>query len=992
MSWRRRAQAGARPPGAKPFHPIERHPPEASTAEPGEVSAEEGELPQGGAPAFGTGPAVGAGGFAAAAARGGGTGFGQKAFQAGSPFGGGTAAASPAKSPQFGAGAGTNSVFGGALAALRPGDGTGGGGIHGGEGGAPGAPQRAPAAPEAGGAGEAGGTDEEGDMHIVGTCEEMCPEKEVEIRNRFNDIDRMESFGGQHRLVKRFARTVETDPKMFRTRAAIAMTSRHLLFLMDHHPPGMSLKDVYRFLWDRYRGLRTDITVQHLQDEFSVALYEQMVRFHIFAEYELCEEAASAVDTEGYNSHLNIEQLQKCFASLFHQYDVLREKGRPQVNEAEFRCYFLLLTMDTHGKYGVDPAQPKIDLSKLCPDILGAPALKFYLRIQRANAARDYIAFFNLVQGAPYMASCLLHAYFVPVRARALRQLTGKGYRPGEAFPLSDVAEWLMLDTPDEAKNFCQLHGVRPFAEAGRLCIKADASSFSLPDDAPNRRKCASISKKRLESFAANCMGSPPEWAPPVQQCQQEGLQAVKHWNLDQPELAGGSQAPTAPSQPIRPIGSTGLHEMGSAVRAPAASPAKSKADLEREKAQMKERVKTDIERKKREMERQAELIRQAEARKAEAEKVRQEQEQEAERRRVQEEKQKAAERAERVAREREAEAQRQMELARRAEEQRRFEQERQQALERERLQAEELARKAREEEERVRRMREAEIQRQIEEERRRRAAQQRRLRDFMAGIKKVQKVFVQRSLEKGFMYGLLWREITQARKAHREAVLADLKRRRVARVARRWKTAVELKKRRRKQLAALAQCSVSPSLNATPPGLSPNVDRVPGLVKQMRDWAAQVDSDAPPLLESASSAVLERARDPTTPSFTFCSPAPRPGSSLTVEDCVRKLGDLGGLDAGIEAPLEAQPPAPSVDYGATLEQTPLAGEELQNDLVDLFEKEMQAQLKFEELALDAAAEDPAFGLPWVSPGSDPGQSPVVGLGDTVGQKRHRSA
>ena len=830
-------------------------------------------------------------------------------------------------------------------------------------------------------------------MHIVGTCEEMCPEKEVEIRNRFNDIDRMESFGGQHRLVKRFARTVETDPKMFRTRAAIAMTSRHLLFLLDHHPPGMSLKDVYRFLWDRYRGLRTDITVQHLQDEFSVTLYEQMVRFHIFAEYELCEEAASAADTEGYNSHLNIEQLQKCFASLFHQYDVLREKGRPQVNEAEFRCYFLLLTMDTHGKYGVDPAQPKIDLSKLCPDVLGAPALKFYLRIQRANAARDYIAFFNLVQGAPYMASCLLHAYFVPVRARALRQLTGKGYRPGEAFPLSDVAEWLMLDTPDEAKDFCHLHGVRQFADAGRLCIKADASSFSLPDDAPNRRKCASISKKRLESFAANCMGSPPEWTPQIQQCQQEGLQAIKHWDLDQPQLAGGSQAPVSTSQPIRPTGSTGLHEMGAAGRAPAAS-AKSKAELEREKAQMNERVKADIERKKREMERQAQLIREAEARKAEAEKVRKEQEQEAERRRVQEEKQKAAECAERVAREKEAEAQRQVELARRAEEQRRLEQERQQALERERLQAEELARKRREEEERVRRMREAEIQRQIEEERRRRVAQQRRLRDFMTGIKKVQRVFVQRSLEKGFTYGLLWREITQARKAHREAVLADLKRRRVSRVAKKWKTAVELKKRRRKQLAALAQCSVSPSLNAPPPGLSPNVDRVPGLVKQMRDWAAQVGSDAPPL-ESASSAVLERARDPTTPSFTFCSPGPRPDSSLTVEDCIRKLGDLGnlgGLDAGVEAPLAAQALAPLVDYGPTLEQTPLAGEEMQQDLVDLFEKEMQAQRKFEELALDAAAEDPAFGLPWVSPGSDPGRSPVVGLGDTVGQKRHRSA
>ena len=329
--------------------------------------------------------------------------------------------------------------------------------------------------------------------------------------------------------------------------------------------------------------------------------------------------------------------------------------------------------------------------------------------------------------------------------------------------------------------------------------------------------------------------------------------------------------------------------------------------------------------------------------------------------------------------------------------------------MERERRQAEELARSRWEEQERVRKMREAEVQRQVEEERRRRAALQRRVQNFQAGIQKVRKVFLQISLEKAYMIGLFWKEIALARKAHREAVLADLKRRRVARVARRWRAAVEAKKRRRKQLAALAQCSVSPSLNAAPPGLPPNEDRVPGLVQQIHEKAVEETSGARARLSSlpTTAAAAECARNPSTPSFRslrsteyFHSPATRVDgdSALSVEECVRKLGSLAGPGTRTESDPAEEGPAPPADYGAVLEHTPLTGEGAQPDLVDLFEMELQAQLKFEELALDAAAEDPAFDLPvstgfdlLTGPSSDPGQSPVVGFGDTVGQKRNRS-
>jgi predicted metal-dependent phosphotriesterase family hydrolase len=81
------------------------------------------------------------------------------------------------------------------------------------------------------------------------------------------------------------------------------------------------------------------------------------VRFHIIAEHILCEEVATVQDPDGFNSHLNVEQLNKSLVTLFHMYAEHADRGDPLPHEAELRAYMLLLQLDRHGKYDFNPEQ-----------------------------------------------------------------------------------------------------------------------------------------------------------------------------------------------------------------------------------------------------------------------------------------------------------------------------------------------------------------------------------------------------------------------------------------------------------------------------------------------------------------------------------------------------------------------------------------------------------------------------------------------------------
>ena len=182
----------------------------------------------------------------------------------------------------------------------------------------------------------------------------------------------------------------EVQPERLRTKKGLQKTMIHLLKLMDSN--ATTFEKVHRFLWDRYRAVSQDLSIQVMKNAFAVECYEQMIRFHVIAEHELCEEAASVTNPHGFNSHLNVEQLYKCLTSLFSLYDDLAKCGENcHANEPEFRAYGILLTMDTHGKYKRDGSAHSFALAKMRPQVLKSDFVQFAIKLNSSYHAGNFV-------------------------------------------------------------------------------------------------------------------------------------------------------------------------------------------------------------------------------------------------------------------------------------------------------------------------------------------------------------------------------------------------------------------------------------------------------------------------------------------------------------------------------------------------------------------------------------------------------------------------
>lgn len=78
--------------------------------------------------------------------------------------------------------------------------------------------------------------------------------------------------------------------------------------------------------------------------------------------HELCEYTKGEGFSEGFDAHLNIEQMNKASVELFQLYDDHRKKGVYIPTEKEFRGYYALLKLDKHPGYKVSSLYGVFDL------------------------------------------------------------------------------------------------------------------------------------------------------------------------------------------------------------------------------------------------------------------------------------------------------------------------------------------------------------------------------------------------------------------------------------------------------------------------------------------------------------------------------------------------------------------------------------------------------------------------------------------------------
>ncbi|KAL4715455.1 hypothetical protein ACJJTC_015358 [Scirpophaga incertulas] len=333
----------------------------------------------------------------------------------------------------------------------------------------------------------------------IGTCQDMCPEKELLHRQAEHQVMTLETVldsDGQlepWRAVKQYSRSSADQeiPMCYELRPASALmrTCAYLLHEIADTKRPVVLADWFHFMWDRLRSIRKDITQQALCCSDSIYLVEMCARFHAH-----CAARLADLEHTQFDQKLNTDNLTKCLQTLKHMYADVSPKDKPK--EAEFRGYIALLNLGDANFWW--------EIKQLPSEIQKSEPLIFATQVFNAIDNNNYVKFFRLVkQKATYLQACILLRYFNDVRARALARIV-KAYAPrgGSRFPVSEIMESLAFESLENMKCFINHYGLR-FAktDSTELTIILDRNHFIEDSDPyPISRAVSLIESKRKQT------------------------------------------------------------------------------------------------------------------------------------------------------------------------------------------------------------------------------------------------------------------------------------------------------------------------------------------------------------------------------------------------------------------------------------------------------------------------------------------------------------
>ncbi|CAH0563729.1 unnamed protein product [Brassicogethes aeneus] len=340
----------------------------------------------------------------------------------------------------------------------------------------------------------------------VGTCPDMCPEKERLMRETQHQValyEQEENGRGMNPnlAVKQYSRSSadqETPlPYELRPVAVLQMTMGYLLHkIVDMcDTSDVNVGEWFHFLWDRTRGIRKDITQQELCCHGSVELVEQCARFHIHCSARLVGEEPSVFDQK-----INTENLTKCLQTLKYMYHDLQLKGVNCSDEAEFRAYIILLNLND-GNFMWEVQQLKADIQK-------SPEIKFALEVHSALDKNNFVKFFKLLYSTTYLNACVLMRYFVQVRVKAIQTLLRCYSRRNfsTAYPLRDLVRMLAFDDAESALDFFGTYGL---VAENQLDLSLNQSHFQTPELPYILDRSTIVESKRNTSVGEVICGKP---------------------------------------------------------------------------------------------------------------------------------------------------------------------------------------------------------------------------------------------------------------------------------------------------------------------------------------------------------------------------------------------------------------------------------------------------------------------------------------------------
>jgi hypothetical protein len=213
--------------------------------------------------------------------------------------------------------------------------------------------------------------------------------------------------------------------------------------------PNEEYLEIYNFIRDRGRALRKDFKIQnHLKGADCVNVLERLTRFLIHSDFVLNEEPESR-----YSWKQNRHQISDTLSTLMEIYDDESQQGIRYPQEAEFRSYYVLLTID-------DPV-PIHRMQSWRREVIQHTQVQTALFFHRAFQNKQFQYFFAKLRESrtTYLMACILQIPFLQMRRDAFKCLNASLTQRDKPFPLELLGQVLALSAGDETRDYCQYWG-----------------------------------------------------------------------------------------------------------------------------------------------------------------------------------------------------------------------------------------------------------------------------------------------------------------------------------------------------------------------------------------------------------------------------------------------------------------------------------------------------------------------------------------------------
>ncbi|CAL8100533.1 unnamed protein product [Calicophoron daubneyi] len=237
------------------------------------------------------------------------------------------------------------------------------------------------------------------------------------------DFEACQIVGTMQELEKPYLRlTRAPDPSEVRPLAVLKQS-------LEHVKQKWVSKSDYHWVCEQFKSIRQDLTVQGIEDEFAISVYEA--------------HADAALDAGDF------EEFHQCQSQLLRLYN----EGNGSARILEFTAYRLLYYIFTLDILGINTI-----MAGLRPGHKSNPCIRFALDVRSAWSLRNYRRFFRLVCPAsdaeqqPPLRCGLVVNWFIDRERREAAKIMFKVFRPSVA--LSFAAESFGFSSADECKSF----------------------------------------------------------------------------------------------------------------------------------------------------------------------------------------------------------------------------------------------------------------------------------------------------------------------------------------------------------------------------------------------------------------------------------------------------------------------------------------------------------------------------------------------------------